>query len=434
MPDDIKTGINETIGINERALILHQLPTPGKIALLPTKPLRTEDDLALAYSPGVAAPCLKIADDPDAAYDFTSKGNMVAVISNGTAVLGLGNLGAAAAKPVMEGKAVLFKRFGAIDSFDIEVATEDPEAFIQAVSLIGGSFGGINLEDIKSPECYQIERRLQDALDIPVFHDDQHGTAIIAAAGLINALHIVGKRIEDVKVVLSGAGAAGLASLSLIKALGVRPENAIALDSRGVIHTGRTAGMDAFKAAHATDTPLRSLSEAIEGADVFLGLSGKGVLSGDMVASMARDPVIFAMANPDPEITPEEVKSVRADAIVATGRSDYANQVNNVLGFPYIFRGALDVRARRINEEMKLAAVHAIAALAREPIPDAVFAAHPERHLAFGRDYIIPSPFDPRLIWYVPPLVAQAALASGVARRPILDWDGYRERLKAMAV
>ena len=415
---------------DDEALHLHQYPVPGKIALMPTKPMATQRDLALAYSPGVAVPVRKIAENPEAAYDYTAKGNMVAVITNGTAILGLGNLGALASKPVMEGKAVLFKRFGDIDSFDIEVATQDPNEFITVVKNITGAFGGINLEDIKSPECFIIEAALQDMADIPVFHDDQHGTAIIAAAGLINALEITGKRIEDVKVVLCGAGAAGLSSLSLIKALGVKHDNTTVVDIHGVVFEGRKIDMDQWKSAHATRTNKRTLAEAMVGADIFLGLSAKGVLTPDMVATMADKPIIFAMANPDPEITPEDVAKVRNDAIVATGRSDYPNQVNNVLGFPYIFRGALDVRARRVNHEMKLAAARALAQLAREDVPDEVAAAYQGRHLKFGRDYIIPSPFDPRLIWYVPPFVAQAAMDTGVARKPIADMDAYRKSLE----
>ncbi len=414
---------------DEEALALHQYPIPGKIALMPTKPMATQRDLALAYSPGVAVPVRKIAENPETAYDYTAKGNMVAVISNGTAILGLGNLGALASKPVMEGKSVLFKRFGDIDSFDIEVETQDPDEFITVVKNITASFGGINLEDIKAPECYIIETALQDLADIPVFHDDQHGTAIIAAAGLLNALEITGKRIEDIKVVLNGAGAAGLSTLSLVKALGVKSENTVILDSKGVVYKGR-AYVDQWKAAHATETDLRTLEEAMRGADVFLGLSQKDVLTPDMVKSMAPHPIIFAMANPDPEITPEQVAAVRDDAIVATGRSDYPNQVNNVLGFPYIFRGALDVRARRVNHEMKLAAAKALAQLAREDVPDEVAAAYRGRRLKFGRDYIIPSPFDPRLISYIPPFVAQAAMDTGVARKPIADMDAYRTALE----
>ncbi|MFN7620548.1 MAG: NADP-dependent malic enzyme, partial [bacterium] len=368
--------------------------------------------------------------DADKAYDYTSKGNLVAVISNGTAILGLGNLGHMASKPVMEGKAVLFKRFADVDSFDVEVRTTDPDEFITVVKNIGDTWGGINLEDIRSPECFVIESELQDLLDIPVFHDDQHGTAIISTAGLINACHITGKKLEDIKVVLAGAGAAGLSSIGLMKAVGVRAENTVIVDRDGVIYKGRE-GVDQWKAAHATDTPHRTLAEAMVGADVVLGLSAKGAITKEMVASMAPNPIIFAMANPDPEITPEDVASVRSDAIMATGRSDYVNQVNNVLGFPYIFRGALDVRARRVNHEMKVACAQALAALAREDVPDEVAMAYRGRKLKFGPDYIIPSPFDPRLIWYIPPFVAQAAMDTGVARKPIEDMEAYRTELRS---
>jgi malate dehydrogenase (oxaloacetate-decarboxylating)(NADP+) len=391
--------------------------------------MATQRDLSLAYSPGVAVPVLRIAEDPETAYDYTSKGNLVAVISNGTAILGLGNLGALASKPVMEGKSVLFKRFADVDSIDIEVTATDPDEVITVVKNIGVTFGGINLEDIKSPECFRIETELQELLDIPVFHDDQHGTAIISAAGLINACKITGRELRDVKLVLCGAGAAGIASLELIKAMGVRAENCIAVDNTGVIYRGRTSGMNQWKSAHAVETDARTLADALKGADVFFGLSVKGALTPEMVASMAPNPIIFAMANPDPEITPEEVAAVRSDAIVATGRSDYPNQVNNVLGFPYIFRGALDVRARRVNMEMKVACANALAQLAREDVPDEVAAAYHGKQLKFGPDYIIPSPFDPRLISYIPPFVAQAAMDSGVARTPIADMDAYRASL-----
>ncbi|MGA0602932.1 NADP-dependent malic enzyme [Caulobacter sp. KR2-114] len=414
---------------DDEALAFHKYPTPGKIAVVPTKPMATQRDLSLAYSPGVAVPVLAIADDPDLAYDYTSKGNLVAVVSNGTAILGLGNLGALASKPVMEGKSVLFKRFADVDSIDIEVSATDPDEIITVVKNIGVSFGGINLEDIKSPECFRIETELQELLDIPVFHDDQHGTAIISAAGLMNACEITGRKLADIKLVLNGAGAAGIASLELVKAMGVKPENCIAVDTKGVIWRGRTESMNQWKSAHAVETDARTLADAMKGADVFFGLSVKGALTQDMVSTMAPNPIIFAMANPDPEITPEEVHAVRPDAIVATGRSDYANQVNNVLGFPYIFRGALDVRARRVNMDMKIACAHALAALAREDVPDEVAAAYHGRHLRFGPEYIIPSPFDPRLIWYIPPFVAQAAMDTGVARRPIPDMDAYRESL-----
>ncbi len=414
---------------DEEALAFHRYPTPGKIAIVPTKPMATQRDLSLAYSPGVAVPVLAIAEDPDLAYDYTSKGNLVAVISNGTAILGLGDLGALAAKPVMEGKSVLFKRFADVDSVDIEVTSRDPDEIITVVKNIGPTFGGINLEDIKSPECFRIETELQELLDIPVFHDDQHGTAIISAAGLINACAITGRDFRDIKVVLCGAGAAGVASVELIKAMGARAENCIAVDNTGVIYRGRQKNMNQWKSALAVDTPARSLADAVAGADVFLGLSVKGALTQDMVRTMADKPIIFAMANPDPEIRPEEVHAVRPDAIVATGRSDYPNQVNNVLGFPYIFRGALDVRARRVNLEMKIACARALAALAREDVPDEVAAAYHGRQLKFGPEYIIPAPFDPRLIHYIPPFVAQAAMATGVARRPIEDMDAYRESL-----
>ncbi len=414
---------------DQQALDFHEFPTPGKLALLPTKPMATQRDLSLAYSPGVAVPVEAIAKDPDTVYDYTSKGNMVAVISNGTAILGLGNLGAMASKPVMEGKSVLFKRFADIDSFDIEVEEEDAEKFIECVQRFGNTFGGINLEDIGSPECFIIEQALRDKLDIPVFHDDQHGTAIIATAGLINAAHLTGRKFEDMKVVLSGAGAAGLSVLGLIKSLGVKKENAIVLDSRGVVYQGRQEYMDQWKAPHAVDTKLRTLEEAMVGADVFLGLSVAGIVTQGMIKSMAKNPIIFAMANPDPEITPEEIKEVRSDAIIATGRSDYANQVNNVLGFPYIFRGALDVRARNVNEEMKLACAHALADLARQDVPEEVAAAYHGQRPKYGPEYIIPAPFDPRLISEIPPYVAQAAMDTGVARKPIEDMEAYKKSL-----
>jgi malate dehydrogenase (oxaloacetate-decarboxylating)(NADP+) len=414
---------------DEEALAFHRLPQPGKIAIAATKPMATQRDLSLAYSPGVAVPVLKIAEDPEAAYDYTSKGNLVAVISNGTAILGLGDLGALASKPVMEGKGVLFKRFADVDAIDVEVLSKDADEIITVVKNIGITYGGINLEDIKSPECFRIETELQELLDIPVFHDDQHGTAIISSAGLINACHITGRDLKDVKVVLNGPGAAGIATLELIKAMGVRHENVIAVDRKGVLYRGRTEDMNQWKSAHAVDTDKRTLAEALEGADVFIGLSAKGALSAELVKKMAPQPIIFAMANPDPEITPEEVYSVRPDAIVATGRSDYPNQVNNVLGFPYIFRGALDVRARRVNMEMKIACANALAQLAREDVPDEVAAAYQGAQLKFGREYIIPTPFDPRLIWYIPPFVAQAAMDTGVARKPIEDMDAYRASL-----
>ena len=414
---------------DEEALAFHRWPTPGKLGVRATKPMATQRDLSLAYSPGVAVPVEAIAADPDLAYEYTSKGNMVAVISNGTAILGLGNLGAMASKPVMEGKAVLFKRFADVDSVDVEVTTTDADELITVVKNIGPTWGGINLEDIKSPECFIIEQTLQELLDIPVFHDDQHGTAIISAAGLMNACRITGREMKDVKVVLNGPGAAGIATLELIKAMGVTPANVIAVDRKGVLYRGRTEDMNQWKSAHAVDTPHRTLAEALVGADVFIGLSAKGALTGDLVKTMAPRPIIFAMANPDPEITPEEVLAVRDDAIIATGRSDYPNPVNNVLGFPYIFRGALDVRARRVNMEMKIACANALAALAREDVPDEVAAAYQGRRLKFGPEYIIPTPFDPRLISTIPPYVAQAAMDTGVARRLIEDMDAYRESL-----
>jgi malate dehydrogenase (oxaloacetate-decarboxylating)(NADP+) len=411
------------------ALTFHKEPTPGKLAMHATKPMQTQRDLSLAYSPGVAAPVKAIAEDPDTVYDYTSKGNMVAVVSNGTAILGLGNLGAMASKPVMEGKAVLFKRFSDIDAVDIEVEEEDADAFIECVKRFGNTFGGINLEDIKGPESFIIEQRLRELLDVPVFHDDQHGTAIISAAGMINACELTGRKMSDLKVVVNGAGAAGIAVLELLKAMGVKHDNAILCDSRGVIHAGRKDGMNQWKSAHAVKTKARSLADALKGSDCFLGLSVAGAVTPEMVQSMAADPIIFAMANPEPEIRPEAVKAVRSDAIVATGRSDYPNQVNNVLGFPYIFRGALDVRARTINEEIKIAAAEALAALAKEDVPDEVAAAYHGARPSFGKDYIIPSPFDPRLIAYVPPYVAQAAMDTGVARRPIPDMAAYRAEL-----
>jgi malate dehydrogenase (oxaloacetate-decarboxylating)(NADP+) len=411
------------------ALAYHLEPTPGKFEITASVPMTTQRDLSLAYSPGVAAPCLAIADKPELAYDYTNKGNLVAVISNGTAVLGLGNLGALGSKPVMEGKAVLFKRFADVNSIDIELDTENPEEFINAVKLMGPTFGGINLEDIKAPECFIIEQALKEVMDIPVFHDDQHGTAVICAAGLINALHLSGKKIQDVKIVLNGAGAAGIACIELLKSMGAKHNNCIVCDTKGVIYQGRTEGMNQWKSAHAISTELRSLDDAMVGADVFLGVSVKGAVTPAMVESMAPDPVIFAMANPDPEITPEEAHAVRPDAIVATGRSDYPNQVNNVLGFPYLFRGALDIHARAINDEMKIACARALANLAREEVPDEVALAYGTK-LSFGRDYIIPTPFDPRLIYRIPPAVARAGMDTGAARRPIVDMDGYELSLK----
>ena len=414
---------------DEEALNFHRYPTPGKIGIQATKPMATQRDLSLAYSPGVAVPVLAIAENPELVYEYTSKGNLVAVISNGTAILGLGNLGPLASKPVMEGKGVLFKRFADVDAIDIEMTCTDPDEVITVVKNIGVTFGGINLEDIKSPECFRIETELQELLDIPVFHDDQHGTAIISAAGLINACEITGRKLSEVRVVLNGPGAAGIATMELIKAMGVRHDNVIAVDRKGVLWRGRPEDMSQWKSAHAIETDARTLTDAIKGADVFIGLSAKGTLTQEHVKMMADKPIIFAMANPDPEITPEEVHAVRPDAIVATGRSDYPNQINNVLGFPYIFRGALDVRARRVNMEMKIACANALAQLAREDVPDEVAAAYHGVQLKFGRDYIIPTPFDPRLIWYIPPFIAQAAMDTGVARKPIDDMDAYRAAL-----
>ncbi|MBM3574505.1 MAG: NADP-dependent malic enzyme [Alphaproteobacteria bacterium] len=420
----------ETIS-DKDALLFHSRGRPGKLAIVATKPMATQRDLSLAYSPGVAAPVLAIAKDPTLAYDYTTRGNMVAVITNGTAILGLGDLGALAAKPVMEGKAALFKRFADVDSIDLEVDTNDVDAFIAAVRYLGPSFGGINLEDIKAPECFIIEQKLREMMDIPVFHDDQHGTAIISAAGLINALTLTNRDIKTAKLVCNGAGAAGIACLEVARALGFDPRNIILCDTKGVIYRGRQEGMNQWKSAHATETPLRTLAQALEGADIFYGLSVKGALSQEMLKSMAPNPIIFAMANPDPEITPEEAHACRPDAIVATGRSDYPNQINNVLGFPYIFRGALDVRARTINMEMKIAAAKALADLAREDVPDEVANAYRGARPKFGRDYIIPAPFDPRLISIVPPAVAGAAMDTGVARRPIVDMKAYRAELTA---
>ena len=413
------------------ALLFHSQGRPGKIEIVASKPMATQRDLSLAYSPGVAVPVRAIAKDPACAYDYTAKGNLVAVISNGTAILGLGNLGALASKPVMEGKAVLFKRFADVDSIDIELNTEDVDRFIDAVELMEPSFGGINLEDIAAPACFVIEQTLRERMKIPIMHDDQHGTAIITVAGLINAVFLTGRRMEDVKVVVNGAGAAAIACTELIKAVGVPNGNVIMCDRKGVIYRGRTDGMDQWKSAHAVETDRRTLTEALVGADIFLGLSAAGALRPEMVKDMAARPIIFAMANPDPEITPPEAKAARPDAIVATGRSDYPNQVNNVLGFPFIFRGALDVRATTINDEMKIAAARALAQLARQQVPEEVAAAYGGRVHSFGPDYIIPAPFDPRLMEIVPAAVAQAAMDSGVARKPILDMAAYREELKA---
>jgi malate dehydrogenase (oxaloacetate-decarboxylating)(NADP+) len=416
---------------DQEALQFHSKGRPGKFEVIATKPMATQRDLSLAYSPGVAVPVKAIFENPSTVFDYTTRGNLVAVITNGTAILGLGNLGALAAKPVMEGKAVLFKRFADIDSVDLEIDTEDPDEFVNAVRFLGPTFGGINLEDIKAPECFMIEARLRELMNIPVFHDDQHGTAIIAAAGMINAMRLTGRDIQRTKLVCNGAGAAGIACLDLVKAMGFAAENVVLCDTNGVVYKGRTQGLNQWKSAHAIDTPHRTLGDAVHGADIFFGLSAKGTLTQDMVKSMAANPIIFAMANPDPEITPEEAHAVRDDVIIATGRSDYPNQVNNVLGFPYIFRGALDVRATTINMEMKLAAAHALADLAREDVPDEVAAAYQGARPRFGREYIIPVPFDPRLIYVIPPAVAKAAMESGVARKPIIDMPIYKALLSA---
>ena len=415
---------------DKEALEFHSLNKPGKIEINSSKPMTTKRDLALAYSPGVAVPVKAIADNPEAAYDYTSKGNLVAVISNGSAILGMGNLGALASKPVMEGKAVLFKRFADIDSIDLEIDCKDSDEIINSIKNFACSFGGINLEDIAAPDCFIIEEKLKEILDIPVFHDDQHGTAIITTAALINALDISGKSIKDIKVVVNGAGASAIACTNLFKNSGVLNENITMLDRKGVLYKGRTEGMDQWKSAHAIETKNRTLEDAISGADVFLGLSAKGALKKELVKKMAKNPIIFACANPDPEITPEEIMEVRDDAIIATGRSDYPNQVNNLIGFPYIFRGALDVRATTINEEMKVAAANAIAKLAREDVPDEVVAAMGGDRPRYGKDYIIPSTFDPRLISVIPAAVAKAAMDSGVAKKLIKDFELYKDQLK----
>jgi len=426
-----KTGRSSTSVTDQEALDFHSQGRPGKLEISPTKPMATQRDLSLAYSPGVAVPVKAIAADPSKAYDYTTRGNMVAVISNGTAILGLGNLGALASKPVMEGKSVLFKRFADVDSIDLEVDTEDADEFINCVRFLGPSFGGINLEDIKAPECFIIEQKLREIMDIPVFHDDQHGTAIIATAGLINALQLTGRDLKTTRLVCNGAGAAAIACVELIKSMGFAPENIIMCDTKGVIHQGRTEGMNQWKSAHAAKTDRRTLEDAMDGADVVLGLSQKGAFSEAMIRSMAAKPIIFAMANPDPEITPEEVSAIRDDAIMATGRSDYPNQVNNVLCFPYMFRGALDVHASTINEAMKIAAAEALASLAKEDVPDDVAAAYQGNRPRFGPQYIIPVPFDPRLISSIPVAVAKAAMESGVARKQIPDLAAYGRQLSA---
>jgi malate dehydrogenase (oxaloacetate-decarboxylating)(NADP+) len=415
----------------QEALEYHSTGRPGKIEVVPTKPCFTQRDLSIAYSPGVAEPCLEIEKDPSLAYDYTTKGNLVAVLSNGTAVLGLGNIGALAGKPVMEGKGVLFKRFADVDVYDIEVNTENPDEVIKVAQLLEPTFGGINLEDIKAPDCFYIEEELKKTMNIPVFHDDQHGTAIICVAGVVNALELVNKKIEDTITVINGAGAAGIAIAKLLLLVGAKKENLILCDTKGVIYKGRTEGMNKYKEEFAIETEKRTLDEAMEGADIFLGLSVKGAVSKKMVQSMARNPIIFAMANPDPEITPEDVAEVRGDAIMGTGRSDYPNQVNNVLGFPFIFRGALDVRATEINDHMKLAAVYALANLAKEEVPESVCKAYGVKRIEFGPEYIVPKPFDPRVLTRLSPAIAKAAMESGVARKPIDDFEKYKDQLES---
>ncbi|WP_407933205.1 NADP-dependent malic enzyme [Bdellovibrio reynosensis] len=418
--------------LDQEALVYHQQPKPGKIEVISSKPCMTEKDLALAYSPGVAAPCKEIAKDPAKVYDYTAKGNLVAVISNGTAVLGLGDIGPAAGKPVMEGKGILFKQFAGIDVFDIEVATKNVDEFCNAVRVLEPTFGGINLEDIKAPECFEIEERLKKEMKIPVFHDDQHGTAIVSGAALLNACAITNRKMSDVRIVVNGAGASANSCAKIFIALGARRENIIMCDSQGVIYKGRTNGMNKYKEYFASETEARSLTEALKGADVFVGLSVAGALTPEMLKDMSKDPIIFAMANPEPEITPDKARAARPDAIIATGRSDYPNQVNNVLGFPSIFRGALDTRSTQINEEMKLAAVHALAKLAREDVPEKVSATYGGKAFKFGREYLIPKPFDTRVLMWVAPAVAKAAIDTGVATRKIEDWDSYRDTLEAL--
>lgn len=414
--------------LKEESLRYHSTEPKGKLGVVPTKPYTTQHDLSMAYTPGVAVPCMEIYDTPEKVYDYTGKGNLVAVISNGTAVLGLGNIGAEASKPVMEGKGLLFKVLAGVNTYDIEIGTEDVETFVQTVKMIAPTFGGINLEDIKAPQCFEIERRLKEEVNLPLMHDDQHGTAIITSAALLNALEIAGKRIDRIQVVVNGAGAAATACAKLYLSLGVRPENLVMCDSKGVI-TRRRTNLSPEKAQFATERDLTTLADALRGADVFLGVSKAGVLTGEMVKTMASDPIVFALANPDPEIPYDEAKASRPDLIFATGRSDYPNQVNNVIGFPYIFRGALDVRATAINEPMKIAAAHAIAALAKEPVPAEVLQAYGVEALSFGRDYVIPKPLDKRLLTAVSVAVARAAVESGVAQHPITDWDAYAEAL-----
>jgi malate dehydrogenase (oxaloacetate-decarboxylating)(NADP+) len=422
----------EISSFDKEALEFHQKGKPGKIEVISTKDCNTEKALSLAYSPGVAAPCKAIAKNPEKVYDYTSKGNLVAVISDGTAVLGLGNIGPLASKPVMDGKGILFKTFAGIDVFDIEVKSSSTQEFINAVRTLEPTFGGINLEDIKAPECFEIEETLKKEMNIPVFHDDQHGTAIVSGAALLNACQIIGKKLSEIKLVINGAGAAAISCAKIFVSLGVRTENVLMCDSSGVIYKGRTAGMNKYKELFANSTEKRTLNDALNGADVFIGLSVAGAVTGEMLKLMNKDPLIFAMANPDPEITPAAARAVRPDAIIATGRSDYPNQVNNVLGFPSIFRGALDTRATQINEEMKLAAVHALAKLAREDVPDTVSASYGGQKFKFGRDYLIPKPFDTRVLMWVAPAVAKAAIDSKVATKPITDWEAYRDKLEAI--
>lgn len=416
--------------LEQRALDYHKNDRPGKLEIHSMKRVETQDDLSLAYTPGVAVPCLAISENPDAAYDYTSKGNLVAVISNGTAVLGLGDIGALASKPVMEGKAILFKKFAGVDSFDLEVETKNVEEFVNAVRYLGPTFGGINLEDIKAPECFEIEHRLKELMSIPIFHDDQHGTAICAGAALLNALEITGRSIKDVRLVLNGAGAAALAVVKHFKTLGMSADQITLVDRTGVVYKGRLAGMNPWKSEWALETTHRTLADAVKGADVLIGLSSKGAFTQDMIRSMTHSPIIMAMANPTPEIMPEEVYAVAPDAIVATGRSDFPNQVNNSLCFPYVFRGTLDVRASTINEAMKVAATYALAKLAKEPVPDYLKKLYPRNSFVFGQHYIIPVGFDPRLITSLPPVVAKAAMATEVAQKPIRDMVGYTESLK----
>ncbi len=418
------------MGLKEDSLRYHSEGRPGKLEVVTTKPCQTAKELSLAYTPGVAAPVLEIDKNPSDVFRYTNRGNLVAVVSNGTAILGLGNRGALASKPVMEGKGVLFKRFADIDVFDLEVDTEDPDKIIELVKLLEPTFGGVNLEDIKAPECFYIENKLKEICNIPIFHDDQHGTAIIAGAGLLNALELTGKDMEEIRVVFSGAGAAGISCARFFVSLGVKKENLVMCDSRGVIYRGREEGMNPQKEEFAADTTMRTLKEAIAGADVFMGVSTKDLVSPEMLLSMNRDPIVFAMANPDPEITYDLARKTREDVIMATGRSDYPNQINNVLGFPFIFRGALDVHAKKITEGMKIAASHALAGLAKEPVPDIVKKAYEGREFSFGRDYIVPKPFDPRVIEWEASAVARAACEEGIAENPIDDWDAYRESLR----